>query len=241
MRSLQGTGIVLAHGKWDRPPFAVAPLADRLRRAGCTVSVPELPWSLGRLYDADFDAALTTLCAAADALRAAGHRRLLLGGHSLGANAALAAAARCPELDGLIVLAPGHLPERMHADGLTTASLARARAALASGAGGRLALVDSFLGQPRRLRFDPARYLGYFDPEGAAVLPANCRRLARALPLLWLVGRADPHFALGSAYAYAHAPAHAASAYVEIDAGHADTPSAAADTVTAWLHRHFAD
>lgn len=232
-------GIVLAHGKWDKPPFAIAGLADSLRAAGHAVATPELPWSLGRLYDASFGQALDTLDAAAHELRRQGCRQVLLGGHSLGANAALACAGRDGGADGLLVLAPGHLPERLHADGLTRASLEQARAAVVADRRGRIPLVDVFQGQPRRLRLDPAHYLEYFAADGPAVLPGNCRRLGAALPLLWVTGRSDPHFVLGSTYAYALAPQHPASAYVEIDADHLGTPTAATQIVLDWLTRTF--
>lgn len=236
---METLGIVLAHGKWDKPPFAIAGLAAALRGAGHAVATPELPWSLARLYDAAFDHALDTLRQTAADLRQRGCRRVLLGGHSLGANAALACAGRHGGADGLLVLAPGHLPERLHAAGLTSASLAQAEAAVSAGQDGRIALVDVFQGEPRRLRIAPAHYLSHFAADGAAVLPDNCRRLGAALPLLWVVGRSDPHFALGSTYAYALAPAHPASRYVEIDADHVGTPAAAAHVVLDWLTRTF--
>lgn len=231
-------GIVLAHGKWDKPPFAIGGLAAALRAAGHAVLAPELPWSLDRLYDAPFEQALAELAAAVAELRRQGCRQVLLAGHSLGANAALACAGR-QRVDGLIVLAPGHFPERMHAAGLTAAALDHARAAVAAGESGRVALVDVFQGAARRLRLHPAHYLGYFSPDGAAVLPDNCRRLSGALPLLWVIGRDDPHFALGAGYAYALAPAHPASRYLEIDADHTGTPDAATSAVLTWLAHHF--
>lgn len=232
------TGVVLAHGKWDRRPFAIDALATPLATAGYASATPELPWSLHRLYDASFDTALDELHAAVAGLRDAGCHRVLLAGHSLGANAAVACAARGTRIDGLVVLAPGHLPERLHAEGVTTAALQDARAALAAGERSRRVLVDSFQGVPRRLRIDPAHYLAYFDPAGAAVLPANCARLPE-MPVLWMVGRADPHAALGPAYAYDRVPRHPLSRYVEIDADHIGTPAAAAPLVLQWLQRHF--
>lgn len=235
---MSGLGVVLAHGKWDKPPFATAGLADALRAAGHTVLTPELPWSLGRLYDASFGQALAELASALDALRHRGCRQVLLCGHSLGANAALACAAR-HAVDGLIALAPGHFPERMHAAGLTTNALEHARTALAAGESGRIMLTDVFQGTPRRLRLPPAHYLDYFAPDGPAVLPGNCATLTGAQPLLWVVGRDDPHFPLGADYAYALAPAHPASRYAEIDADHVGTPDAATAIVLGWLAQHY--
>lgn len=231
-------GIVLAHGKWDKPPYAIGTLADALRAAGHPVLTPELPWSLARLYDASFHDALLILDAAAQALRRQGCDRVVLGGHSMGANAAIACARRHASADGLLVLGPGHFPDRLHQQGISTDSLARAAHAVASGEQERLTLTDVFQGRPRPVRIPPAHYLEYFAADGPAVMPDNCRHL-ESLPLLWAVGRADAHFDLGRGYAYALAPPHPASAYHELEADHIGTPQAATALVLAWLARTF--
>ena len=225
-------GVVLLHGKWDTPPFAVAPLADALTAAGHRCAMPSLPWALRRLYDAPLGEALDRIEDDIAALRAAGCTRVALCGHSLGGAAALALAARRTPPDALIVLGPGHFPERLDAAGLTTASLATARQASSTA---RIALVDVHQGRPRRLRIAPPIYLSYFAPDGALHWPHNAARLPAGMPLLWLVGRADAACALGIDYAFARAPAHPRSRYAQIDAGHADTPARAVDQVIDWL------
>jgi pimeloyl-ACP methyl ester carboxylesterase len=203
------------------------------------VLTPELPWSLARLYDASFHDALQTLDTAAQTLRRQGCDRVLLGGHSMGANAAIACARRHASADGLMVLGPGHFPDWLHHKGISTDSLARSASAVATGERERLWLTDVFQGRPRPVRIPPEHYLEYFAPDGPAVMPDNCRHLQSPLPLLWVVGRADAHFDLGRGYAYALAPHHPASAYHEIDADHIGTPRAATQLALAWLARTF--
>ncbi len=234
-------GIVLVHGKWERPPYALAPLAARLEADGHRVLSPAMPWALPRPYEQPLAAAFDAIGGAIDALRAAGCARIALGGHSLGASAALAWAAQRGRPDALLVLAPGHFPERLHADGFTASSVAAARAALAAGQHGRLTLADAFQGRARRLRLLPAPYLDYFAPDGALQLPRNCAALRTPVPLLWVVGTRDANAALGPDYAYAHAPAHAASRYLQIDADHVSIPAAAASDAAAWLATLFAE
>lgn len=231
------TGVVLLHGKWDAPPFAVAALAGPLAAAGCAVRLPTLPWALRRLYDAPFDAALDQIAGEAAALHSAGCDRILLCGHSLGACAALATAAQRGGIDGLILLAPGHFPERLAAAGHTGESLQAARAAVAAGHGARrLPLVDVHQGRVRRLRLRPDHYLGYFSPDGPAVWPTNAARLGTPLPMLWLTPHSDTVHAPGIDYAFERAAAHPASDWRRIAATHHDTPAQAIEPVLDWLH-----
>ncbi|MBT0961285.1 alpha/beta fold hydrolase [Denitromonas iodatirespirans] len=229
-------GVVLLHGKWDTPPFAVAALAEPLAGAGCAVRLPTLPWALRRLYDACFDAALDQIADEAAALRHAGCRRVLLCGHSLGACAALATAAQRGGIDGLILLAPGHFPERLAAAGHTAESLHAARAAVTAGRGAqRLPLVDVHQGRVRRLRLRPDHYLGYFSPDGPAAWPANAARLAAPLPMLWLTPHSDTAHAPGIDYAFERAPHHPASNWRGVAAAHHDTPAQAVGPILDWL------
>ncbi|TVO52321.1 alpha/beta hydrolase [Denitromonas halophila] len=230
------TGVVLLHGKWDQAPFAIAALTDALTAAGHRWRLPTLPWALRRLYDASFDTALDQIADEAAALRHAGCSRVILCGHSLGACAALATAVHRGGVDGLILLAPGHFPERLAADGHTAASLSIAKHALANGRGQtRMPLIDVHQGRPRQLRIRPDHYLSYFAPEGAAAWPDNCRRLPAPLPMLWLVERGDGAAPPGIDYAFRQASAHAASRWLQVDATHHALPAQAIDTVLDWL------
>jgi pimeloyl-ACP methyl ester carboxylesterase len=228
------TGVVLLHGKWDRPPHAIEALAQALRAAGHRCHTPDMPWSLARRYDTPLEAVFDTLAGELAALRASGCQRVVLGGHSLGAAAALGHAARHPGLDGLMLLSPGHFPERLAEAGHTGAALAQARAA--GEAPARIPLVDVHQGRARRLRIAPRHYLDYFEPEGRLNWPRNAAALPPGLPVLWLVGTQDAAAGLGIDYALSRAPHHPAHAYLVIDAGHVSTPARGAGQVLAWLH-----
>ena len=92
-------GAVLLHGKWDGPDGAIAPLAEALAGCGLTVRRPHCCWSARRHYDVRFDQAIAEIGGETKALRAQGCDQVLLGGHSLGANAVLAAAAHGVEAE----------------------------------------------------------------------------------------------------------------------------------------------
>lgn len=230
------TGLVLLHGKWGKPPYAHAPLAEALAAAGYPVASPTLPWALGRLYDADFEAALDEIAAQVAALRSQGCRRVILAGHSLGACGALAFGARRGGVDGLVLLAPAHFPERLAAEGHTLESLAAARQALAGPAPDkRIPVVDVNQGARHRLRVAPAIYLSYFDPAGPACWAPNARTLPPGLPALWAIGDADPTHRLGIDYAFGLTSAHPRQRHVVLAADHQATPAAAVPEVLPWL------
>ena len=222
------SGAVLLHGKWDGPDGAIAPLAEALAGCGLTVRRPHCCWSARRHYDVRFDQAIAEIGGETKALRAQGCDQVLLGGHSLGANAVLAAAAHGVAADALLLLAPAHRPERLHAAGMTAAAIARARAADPTC---RMRLPDFNRAQRRLLRFRAEVWLSFFDPAGAAVMPRSARRLRPARPVLWLDttvdADADDVFDL--------LPPHPQNRRMTLDCGHADIPSAAIDESRRWL------
>src|SRR5574338_129930 len=169
-------------------------------------------------------------------LRDQGCRKVVLAGHSLGACAALAYAARRGGIDGLILLAPAHFPERLAAEGHTGDSLAAARAALGGPEPGkRIPVVDVNQGVRHRLRIAPAIYLSYFDPAGPASWPANARALSPELPVLWVAGKDDPAYPDAFDYAFDLSPAHPRRYRALLATDHAGTPGAATGLVLDWL------
>jgi pimeloyl-ACP methyl ester carboxylesterase len=103
--------MVVMHGKWGGPRFL-----DGFARAmtpACDAKTIEMPWSGRRAYDAGYPAALQEISKQVQAFRAQGYRRVLLAGHSFGANAVMAYMAEVGDVDGIIALAPGHSPRYM--------------------------------------------------------------------------------------------------------------------------------
>jgi len=80
-------GIVLLHGKWDRPPSKVLDLARQLEAQGYQVLSPTMPWSGTREYDVPYSQAIVEIESAANSLRDKGAKHVVVGGLSFGANA----------------------------------------------------------------------------------------------------------------------------------------------------------
>ena len=158
-----------------------------------------------------------------------------MAGQSLGANAAIGyAARRGSRLAGVIALAPGHTPERMRRPEFVKA-VADASQLVASGKGNATSAFPDFnQGQMFQTTATAAAYLSFFDPNGPAVIPRNAAAMP-AIPFLWVIGRSDGLAQAGSGYAFDKAPKNPKSKYVEINAGHFDTPDAARQEVIRWL------
>jgi len=121
-------GIVLMHGKWAGPP-ALQGLTKALSAKGFKLITPVMPWGLKRKYDADYPTALSEIEASVEILRKKGAKRIIVAGHSFGANASIAYAASGREADGLIAISPGHCPDLDNFG----ASVAKARQMIAYG------------------------------------------------------------------------------------------------------------
>jgi pimeloyl-ACP methyl ester carboxylesterase len=232
--SLQGTGVVFLHGKGVWPGAFDGGIPGALEAEGAQVESPEMPWSFRRMYGATFDQAMTEIDAAVAGLKARGANRIVIVGHSLGANAAIGYAARRSVVAAVVAIAPGHLPETAEMRARTHDALAEARQMYAAGKQDRRAWPDLVQGIPTIALATPAVYLSMFDPDGPAVIPKNAAAL-RAIPFLWVVGNGDPIHERGRDYAFTRGARNPASRYIEVAAGHLTTPWQARAQVVEWL------
>jgi pimeloyl-ACP methyl ester carboxylesterase len=232
--SLQGTGVVFLHGKgvWTGAFDGGIPAA--LEAEGAVVASPEMPWSFGRMYGATYDEAMREIDAAVAGLKAKGASRIIVIGHSLGANAAIGYAARRSVVAAVVAMSPGHLPETDELRSRTADAIVEARRLLAAGDKSPHTWPDRIQGIPTFATATPAVYLSMFDPNGPAVIPKNAASL-RGIPFLWVVGNLDPIYSRGREYAFARAPKNPKSRYIEVTATHLTTPRAAHALVVEWV------
>jgi pimeloyl-ACP methyl ester carboxylesterase len=233
----RGVGVLLLHGKFGDPAGDFAELAPALRRVGYVVATPELAWSHRRRFDGTLDEAFDEIADEVAGLRWQGLNRVVLGGFSLGGNVALAYAARRGDVDALVLLGPGFTPER---PAFRTAVAGAVEAARSASEAGRGDTIGSFLdyaydGAVYPLDARARAYLSYYAPTSDVVMPINAMRLTRAMPVLWVVGRADKIIVADRSYVFDRLPPHRDSRFLTIESGHLDTPAKAAPTVAGWL------
>ncbi|MGE5516344.1 MAG: alpha/beta fold hydrolase [Bacteroidota bacterium] len=225
-------GIVLMHGKQGRPDHAIATLASRLSGAGYLVETPEMCWSKRRIYDKPYDACIAELDPVVEDLRRQGATAIVVAGHSLGGNGALAYGAG-HAVKGVVALAGAHNPERTINRPDIAESLAKAKAMIAEGRGAEHANFNEInAGWTFTVNCSADTYASFFDPGGPAVMATNAARLQA--PLLWVSGDRDKS-QQNAAAIFSHAPADPLNRHVIVAADHLDTPDAATDAVLAWL------
>jgi pimeloyl-ACP methyl ester carboxylesterase len=234
--NLHGVGVVYLHGKGAWPGAADGGILSTLAEEGALVATPEMPWSFKRKYGATYEQAMAEVDAAAAGLKAKGATRIVVMGHSLGANAAIGYAARHPDLAAVVALAPGHLPEAEGLRSHTQEAIAEAKQLVAAGQGDvPRRFPDMAQGIPLTATATPLVYLSMFDPDGPAVIPKNAEAMG-PVPLLWVVGTLDPIARRGPDYAFKFGAKNPKSRYIEVFAGHLMTPLAARSQVVEWIN-----
>lgn len=226
--------VVVMHGKWGNPQN-ISFFGSRLAPT-CDFKSIEMPWAKRRNYDEPYPVALAEIKAQVGAFRAQGYKRVLLAGHSFGANAALAYMAEVGDVDGIIALAPGHVPEVMYERGIGRDAVDRARELIATGKGDEtLSMDDLNQGKRQSIRMSAKVLLSYFDPTGLANMPSMTARFKKPVPLLWIVGTLDPLYPRGADFAFNSAPPHPASKYLVVAADHSGTPNVAVNDALEWI------
>ncbi|MGP8049908.1 MAG: esterase/lipase family protein [Desulfobaccales bacterium] len=230
-------GVVLLHGKTGKPAKLWV-LSSGLEAQGFLVSTPAMPWSFNRYLDASFETALDEIAAAITQLKQKGATKIVVAGHSMGANAALAYAANRGGVDGVIMLAPGHWPDLPRFQQRVQEGVAKAREMVQSGRGTQTAeFPDINQGKPFLVNTQAQIYLSYFAPDGLGAMGRNAARLDAKIPLLVVVGDKDTLNPQTQAkdYIFTKAPANPLSQFVVVSADHLGTPAAAEADVVRWL------
>lgn len=229
-------GIVLMHGKWDRPPTNVLGLARQLETAGYNVATPTMPWAGTREYDVPYTQAIAEIESAVKALRDKGATRIVVAGLSFGANGALAYAASGKPVDAIVALSPGHTPERTPFRSAVERSVSKARGMIESGSGKDQAWFDDRnQGKAKQVRATAEAYFSYFDPEGLGAMPKTAASIPVPTPLFMAVGSGDPLLTVAEESIFNRAPKHEKSVYTAVTADHVGLTRVIGPTLISWL------
>lgn len=230
-------GVVFMHGKLAPAEKAHKDFRDFLERKGFLLNAPEMPWSKNRVFDKPYNEALNEIDAAVADLRARGAKYVLVGGHSMGGNAALYYGTE-RKVDGLFLLAPAHIPQSDLFRNAFAESVASAKAMVASGKGTERATFNDMElsgGGSYTVNTTAVAYLSYFDPESAANMERTVTKLASGIPLLMIVSsKENPDIRAIEDRVYAATPGDKKK-LLEIDAPHRQVPGTSKEQVANWL------
>jgi hypothetical protein len=77
-------------------------------------------------------------------------------------------------------------------------------------------------------------YVSYFDPDGLGAITKNIKKLSKPVPVLLVIGTADPFYPESKAM-FNSSPANAASRYAALDTDHFNMPNIVAAEFLKWL------
>ena len=231
-------GVVLMHGKSGRvrEKSPIGKLKHALEVADFIVVAPDMSWSRSRGFDRTYAESMAEIDKAVAKLKDKGAIKIVVGGHSLGANAALGYGARHEGLAGILAIAPGHTIDTDGFQKKVDYDYRRAKEMVAAGKGDEeTGFKDINQGKKSTKTMKAKVYLSWFDPEGPAPMPKNTANLKPGTPLMWIIGEKDFMMKRGKQYAFAKAPAHPKNTYVVVKGGHKWTPREGKDEIIAWL------
>lgn len=231
-------GVVLMHGKWGTslPNSPVGKLSEFLSDNGFLVSSPDMPWSRDRGLDKSYEDSMKEIDDVVNELRSKGAKRIVVGGHSIGANVALGYGASRGGLAGILAIAPGHVPEVKGFQKRMDNDWQRAQTMVNSGKGQETVEFKDFnQGKQSEKDIQASIYLSWYAPEGSAVMPNSVANLKEGTPLLWIIGKKDRMYERGEEYAFSAAPSHLKNSYIVVKGGHKVTPKKGRAEILDWL------
>ena len=231
-------GVVLLHGKWGNPSQHINTLATSLKEKGYIVLTPLMPWSKLRGYDIDYPAALGIVENNIQELQKKGAKFIVLAGHSMGANAAIAYAAYGHEkINAVIAIAPGHTPDLHKYHMNVESSLNKANEMIKAGQGGESeSFIDLNGGRYVSINMTAAAYCSYNDPGGMASMPISASKVTQRIPLFWIVaGTEDVLYNAGKEYVFEKWPSNPLNTYLILNTTHLSAPDNAKDEIPKWI------
>jgi pimeloyl-ACP methyl ester carboxylesterase len=230
-------GVVLLHGKADTP-LQFSKLGAALTGAGYRVAAPEMCWSKARIFDQALPDCFKEVDAAVADLKQKGVKSVVVGGEGEGAIAAIDYGVTHAGLAGVIAIGPVADPPDAKKYPDFAAAIKAAQLAVKTKKGAAIANFSDLLdGAPLDVTASAAAFLSFHGPDSpvSTIRGVKGKVLPKlSVPLLWISGTHDPTQASTRAV-FGAAPDNKLSTYLRIEADHAGTPDAAADSITAWL------
>lgn len=228
---------ILIHGKWSHPNTPVLRILEKeLKEKNYIVVKPNMPWSRTRLYDQTYEASLQDLGAMIQKYKQEGVKKVVLIGHSLGANAAMAYQAHVGDVDAIVAITPGHVPSIMQErDPRHAYILKKAQDKIKKNeVNTSIDFIDNNSGIRKNFTASIDIFLSYFDPSGLAHMPATVKKFRKSIPVLYIEG-ANDHVHTGPDSVFSKIPQHRLNTYMLTSSNHMTTPEISSKQIISWL------
>jgi len=235
-------GVILLHGKQSSPTdnrSGLPTIASNLQSAGHKAIVPAMPWGAGgwEKISLTVEDVFGLIDGYAATLRSQGAQRIVVGGHSLGANVASSYAVERGGVAGVVMAGPGHSPGGLYRTESGRKAIDRAAELVKAGQGGQFFTgPDNNQGSSITMSTTAAVYASWLNPRGKASMDAQAPRLPATIPLLLVIGEKDPAFGRAKGAYYDPAAKNPYSKYVVVGADHVQTPFAASKQIVDWIN-----
>ena len=225
--------VFIIHGKAGKSENMDNWLGNYLRNIGYDIYTPDMPWSKTRYIDKSYEDSLTELNSYITAKMKNNHnQKLIIIGHSMGANGALAYATKY-HVDGLILLAPGHYPKNQTK--IFGESINRAKNMIDKNSGDEYANFDDINGGPVISRFMKANiYYSFFSPNGLSNMGLNAKHIVPNIPILYIVGLQDPLTQKNGTEIFDNLQTKNKK-YEILNSNHIDVPKDSRELIRQWL------
>jgi pimeloyl-ACP methyl ester carboxylesterase len=230
-------GVLLLHSK-ENGNKSIYHLSGEIESAGYLVEMPSsTPWSPNRIYDRTYLDTLKEMDAAVDKLKAAGATKVVVGGHSIGANVALGYGANRKGIAGLLILGAGHFISGNFMGKKLKDDVAKSKSMIAAGKAKEEADFDDINQRKEISREMTAEiYQSWFDKAGPANMRTNAANLPGDLPVLWVAGKEDKVASkVLKRVAYDKMAGNPMNRFVIISGSHGETAENAGSIVIDWL------
>ncbi len=230
-------GVVLMHGKGS-DGRSVKPLEYSLSSAGVQYITPDLSWHRDRIYDKTFQESLLEIQGYVEKLKAKGVKKVFVAGHSLGAVVATGYGRHIGDINGIILLAPGHFTGRWGWKDKFEEDLEQADDMINEEKGSNKANFKDRTSGRRVSRYITANIYKSWFGDGDIEFVDNMKNLKKGVSVLYIAASQDKvRRTKDREYAFDFAPINSKNKWVEIDSSHDDTPAKSGEIVVDWLRK----
>jgi len=229
--------IIFIHGKWSRPDtYIFTALEKKLISENYHVKKLDMPWSTNRNYDQSYPDALSDLSNKIKQYRQQGFQKIVLIGHSLGANASFAYQAEYNNADAIVAITPGHTPEALSNNKKYQQWLQIAENIIKKKLKNTLIkFIDVNCGSKKLVETMTDIFYSYYHPQGLGNMPKSVLRIKKNIPVLYIEGVNDS-VRTGPDYIFFRLPEHPYNGYKLVESNHIDCAKVSKDLIVEWLN-----